>query len=138
MSVLTDLFSQIADAIRAKAGTTESIAASQFPTKIAEISAAPAVIKTVKLSGSYQNDALVGKTYVVCFMTQSSQKAPNSITENITIDYATENLHLDVMQYAAADNTLNLRDFYITIDPATGTLSGLPANTKTFYTIIAW
>lgn len=138
MSALTDLFSQIAGAIRAKNGTSETIPASQFPTKIAEISAAPAVIKTIKLSGTYQNDALIGKTYVVCFMTQSSQKSPNSITENITIDYATENLQLDVMQYAVDDNTLNLRSFYITIDPATGKLSGLPANTKTFYTIIAW
>lgn len=138
MSALTDLFSQIAGAIRAKNGTSETIPASQFPTKIAEIIAAPAVIKTVKLSGTYQNDALIGKTYVVCFMTQSSQKSPNSITENINIDFGTSNLELDVMQYAKDAQMLYSRSIYITIDPATGTLSGLPTNTKTFYTIIAW
>ena len=138
MSALTDLFSQIAGAIRAKNGTSENIPASQFPTKIAEISAAPAVIKNVQLAGTYQNNELIGKTHVVCFMTQSSETYPDSITENINIDFGTTNLKLGLMQYGKDAQKLYSRSFYITIDTTTGTLSNLPKNTKTFYTIIAW
>lgn len=44
MSALTDLFSNIADAIRAKNGSTEQIQASQFPTAIAGLSGAPVYV----------------------------------------------------------------------------------------------
>jgi hypothetical protein len=40
MSALTDLFAQIADAIRTKGGTSEQITASNFPTAISNISGA--------------------------------------------------------------------------------------------------
>ena len=63
MSALTDLFGQIADAIRAKSGSTGQIQASAFPTEIANIASGADVGFYTSTKGSIVCDNLIGKTY---------------------------------------------------------------------------
>ena len=63
MSALTDLFGQIADAIRAKSRSTGQIQASAFPTEIANIASGADVGYYTSNAGSIVCDNLIGKTY---------------------------------------------------------------------------
>lgn len=63
MSALTDLFGQIADAIRAKSGSTAQIQATAFPTEIANIASGADVGFYTSTKGSLVCDNLIGKTY---------------------------------------------------------------------------
>ena len=69
MSALTDLFGQIADAIRAKSGSTAQIQASAFPTEIANLSGISAGFYSASNTRTLVCDNLIGKTYyaILCY-----------------------------------------------------------------------
>lgn len=81
MAVLTDLFTQIANAIREKTGDTATIQASQFATAIANIPSGSevVVIKNAQMNSatrSITNSQLVGKNNFVIM--------PNVLADNLT------------------------------------------------------
>ena len=80
MAVLTDLFTQIANAIREKTGDTANIQASQFATAIANIpSGSTMVHKTLSRSNNTISDSdLIGKTnfLVIAAVQSDSQDLP--------------------------------------------------------------
>lgn len=68
-TTLTSLFTAIADAIRAKAGTTETIVADDFPAQIAGISTGlPRLVTnddSIEVTGTYATSAYYNTTYGV-------------------------------------------------------------------------
>lgn len=140
MSALTDLFGQIADAIRAKSGGTAQIQASAFPTEIANISGGPDI-------GFYSSTSnreivcpnLIGKTYYAVIIQEnitgdsdtlicaSNRRA--SETEKYSVHY----LRTGVAKSAG----LNL----LTFDNTTGTLTAkgdLYLTKAQKYLVIGW
>lgn len=89
MSALTDLFTQIATAIRGKSGESGAIAATDFPAKITALGGAPVVVYRQNTShpNDYTFSELVGKNNVLITTISPSATKFSELTK-LTFTYA--------------------------------------------------
>ncbi len=131
MSALTDLFGNIASAIRNKAGSTESITATNFPTAINNIPQSVAVRLPNMGSSPVVIPELIG--WDGFYMLAVSGVSPNvsngtGLTAEVT---GTSGTGLKMRESAGLNGTAA-----ITFDPATGTLTGVQPNANLTYIFI--
>ena len=137
MSELTDLFTNIANAIRAKSGATGQIAATSFAESISNLPAGPSYVVTTEYtthlsSSTIKCPAIIGKENVVVYANANFTIADAYSNSCVLAMSVGENKAILIARYersvAFGDN--------VTYDPKTGTITASLFNRS--YTIIAW
>lgn len=135
MSALTDLFANIANAIRAKTGDTATISAANFPTAIANIQTGASVVTgTVRGGTTLTIPDAIGKANCIIL---------NQGTDALTNVNITGGGHIDVISLIRTitfkSNTAYESSYTMcTWDSATGIMTiGTTVGTQT-YLYIAW
>lgn len=140
MSALTDLFTNIANAIRDKSGETAEIPAAQFPTKIANLpSGAITGILSVSSSNSLTIPQAIGKQHI-CVLNSTEN---NAVTFRVLAQKAEANSANGVFIHVSSSKpiitTRNLPNGLW--NPSTGVLTAAGTADEVFdklYTWIAW
>ena len=139
MSTLTDLFTNIANAIRDKSGESAEIPATQFPTKISGLPAG-AVTGTVTVSTakSMVIPEAIGKKHI-CVVLSTVQ---TSITYNVLAQIADDGTNYGVYVYAGDKAAVTGTPFRPGLwVPSTGTLTAVDVVDEAYngqYNWIAW
>lgn len=139
MSALTDLFTNIANAIRDKSGETTEISAAQFPAKISGL---PAGAVTGTITASTTKSIVIpgakGKKHI-CVVLSTVQ---SSVNYNVLAQIADDGTNYGVYIYAAENAAVMGPPFRPNLwVPSTGTLTCIDAVDEAYigrYNWIAW
>ena len=151
MSVLTDLFTQIANAIREKTGDTANIQASQFATAIANIPSGSevVVIKSIWLNEDTRtitDPQLVGKNNCVIIPTGINDNMPSPVCGGgAKLQDESYSFYASILTTTSSriNYRLNTTAMYPTIDSTNGVIQIYQTGSTTIYfpnrwLVVAW
>ena len=146
MAVLTDLFTQIANAIREKTGDTANIQASQFATAIANIPSGSevVVIKNAQMDSTTRtitNSQLVGKNNCVIMPTGINDNMPSPICGGgAKLQDESYSFYAAILSTAASriNYRLNTTAMYPTIDSTNGVIHVYQTGSTQTYFLTDW
>ncbi len=136
MSALTDLFGQIADAIRAKSGSTAQIQASAFPSEIANIASGADVGFYKSTAGSIVCDNLIGKTYYAVLILENVVGDFNTLI--CASNYKSSPTAWANEQFIIGGDLRTTQTRLLSFDNTTGTLTSSYIATAQEYLVIGW